>query len=252
MTHTSHDHDPSHEHHTTSPHSSHSQHTHHASSLSSRPPSQKGIPTNVLIVLAVIAIALVAYQFFVLNPIQIKPSTKGDEFHAHADFVVFLEGEKMNFSQKRFMHQEACGKPGEEEHTVDLSNPADYGEAIHLHDLNGNVMHTHHENATLKMFFLGIGFGLQQRDKDVCITTADTKTYCETQTKKLKVFVSGVEEPFGLDYAPRDLDRILVSFGSETKPEITAQSESITKQSCIYSLKCPKPVGFIITPESCA
>src|SRR3989338_3616967 len=109
---------------------------------------------KILAAVAVIAIVLLAYQFFVAKPPSVGLQ---EEYHAHADFAVFINGEKLNFSQKQFMHEEACGKPGET-HAIDLNSEEGRKEAAHLHDLNGNVMHSHHQNPTLSIFFKNTTF----------------------------------------------------------------------------------------------
>jgi len=197
---------------------------------------------RVLTALAVIAIILLAYQFFFARPVEI---TKGEEYHTHADFAVFLNGQKLNFSKKEFMSKETCGKPGEE-HKIDLNTEEGMAEAAHLHDLNGNVVHFHHENATLAMFFGNIGFSLS---KD-CLETKENK-YCNTDFKKLKVFANGLQVINIENYVPKDLDKLLVTYGEESASEVRAQNEQITSQACIYSKKCPIPSGFVLPPEAC-
>ena len=195
--------------------------------------------------MAIIAIALVAYQLFILNPQQIKPTENGTEYHVHADFAVFIRGQKLNFSAKEFMHEELCGKPGEPE-PMDLNTPEGRAEAMHLHDLNGNVLHVHNANATLPLFFQNMGFELTQD----CIKTREAQ-YCNSQSETLKVYVNAGQIQDFLNYNPEDLDKILVTFGSESQGLINAQYESITSQACIYSEKCSPPSGFVLTAESC-
>ncbi|MEM4255358.1 MAG: hypothetical protein QXR53_03445 [Candidatus Norongarragalinales archaeon] len=197
-----------------------------------------------LVAVAVVAIALLAYQAF-LSPKAASPSTR--EYHAHADFAVFVNGQKLDFAKEEFMHKETCGKPGEEEPPIDLNTPEGMAEAAHLHDLNGNVAHFHHENATLAMFFKGLDFGLTGE----CFETREAR-YCNTDFKKIKVFANGMQIADIEKYVPSDLDKILVTYGEESASEIRAENEQLTNQACIYSEKCPKPEGFVITPESCA
>ena len=195
------------------------------------------------IVLIFAAAALFYFFFFAANGPKTTPTP---EYHAHVDFAVFIRGERFDFSQKQFMHQETCGKPGEEHKEIDLSTAEGMRDAMHLHDVNGNVLHSHHENATLSMFFKGLGFDLTAS----CIQTT-RGSYCNTQTETLKVFVNEVEEKNFVNYKPRDLDGVLITFGSESPALVRAQYETMASQACIYSEKCPKPEGFAMTPESC-
>lgn len=197
---------------------------------------------KVLAAAVIVAIAVLAYQFFFAKP---AATTNGGEYHAHADFAVFANGQKMDFAKEEFMHKETCGKPGEE-HVIDLNTPEGMADATHLHDLNGNVAHFHHENATLAMFFKGLGFDLTGE----CFETREAK-FCNTETKKVKVFANGLQITDIEKFVPSDLDKILITYGEESASEVRAQNEQLSSQACIYSEKCAKPEGFVITPESC-
>ena len=96
------------------------------------------------------------------------------------------------------------------------------------------------------MFFKAIAFELT---KD-CITTRQAQL-CNTQSETLKIFINGVQEQDFANYKPKDLDKILVSYGSENPAIVRGQYETITSQACIYSEKCPAPPGFVLTPDSC-
>lgn len=192
--------------------------------------------------IAVLAVAIAGAYFLFF-----QPPAHDDDYHAHADFAVFINDQKFNFSQKDFMSEALCGKPGEaDEHEhADLDTLEGLKSVVHLHDLNGNVIHFHNERVTLPMFFKSIGFNLNE----TCFSTRDA-SYCNGEGNTLKVFVNGIRVEGGLEnYAPADLDKILVTYGTET--DFSTQQDSITAQACIYSEKCAKPDGFVITPESC-
>ena len=200
---------------------------------------------NLIATLAIVFIALVLFYFLFFIVFR-QPPVREKEFHAHADFAVFIRGQKIDFSQKQFAFKESCGKPGEAKKAIDLSTLEGMKEAVHLHDSNGNVLHLHSANATLPMFFKSIGFDLTP----TCLQTP-TALYCNTQTETLKVFVNDVQEENFVKYSPKDLDRILVSFGSESPALVRMQYDLVSNQSCVYSRKCPARAGFETTPEEC-
>ena len=74
-----------------------------------------------------------------------------------------------------------------------------------------------------------------------CLTLDDGKKYCTDGTKSLKLYVNGkaISDQFG-DYQPQDLDRILISFGSETEARLAQQRDSVADKACIYSETCPE------------
>ncbi len=88
---------------------------------------------------------------------------------------------------------------------------------IHLHDKNGNVVHIHKQGETLGDLFasLKLSFG------------ASTKLYVNGQA--IDKFV---------DYAPADLDRVLITDAVGTV--LQSQIKTVSDLACIYSLKCPE------------
>lgn len=188
-----------------------------------------------------IALALAYFLYFIPN------SHREEGYHVHADIALYLNSQKFDFAKKQFMAEENCGKPGETAANADLTTINGIREAIHMHDLNGNVIHVHNENATLSMFFKSIGFTLTGD----CLETNEGLKYCTSGAKRLRVFASSYEIADFLNYKPHDLDKILVTYGDENNAILQNQFDSITSQACIYSRKCPVPAGFDLPPESC-
>ncbi len=155
-----------------------------------------------------------------------KPGVAG-EFHGHADFAVFIQGRQFNFSQDRYMEKEACGKPGQQHE----ESPA------HLHAGVGTTAHMHDANATWGEFFGLLGMKLDES----CFTADDDQSHCTNATHSLKFYANGkrIEGGFG-DFQMRDLDKILVSYGSEAGGEVLAQLGAVTNDACVYSGKCPE------------
>ncbi len=186
-----------------------------------------------------VAAAAVLFYLLTLQPQAIPNETPAEEeYHVHADFTVFVNGVKYDFAREEFMEKLSCGKPGEEH--IEES-------PMHMHDLNGGVLHIHDERATLGMFFSALNMSLDSE----CIVLKYDGRFCVSGDKKLRMFVNGAENSDFEGYEPRDLDKILVTYGSESSSFIRAQYDSIPSQACIYSGKCPTPPGFVITPESC-
>ena len=154
-------------------------------------------------------------------------ATDPDDFHAHADFVVYILGQKYDFGLPQFVSDE----------NNSLS------ERVHIHDLSGNIMHMHARDITLKEFFQSLGW----KYENGCIDTIDYDTFCNggnievpDSTLKLKLYVNGELNIQNENYIPKDLDRILITYGNETPEQIQQQINSITDESCIQSGKCPE------------
>lgn len=158
-------------------------------------------------------------------PVEI---VRAPSFHAHADFKVFLDGKEFSFNKTAF----------------DVTN-----RHIHLHLKNPDgdkVIHLEGmENITLKIFFdsLNITFNAS------CFIT-ESEGYCNNVQKRIRFFING-NENFQFDlYEPRNIDRILITYGNETDEEIVKQMENVTDYACIYSNRCPERVAELPVPES--
>ena len=160
-----------------------------------------------------------------------------NEFHVHADFLVVLNGTIMNFSKDKFMS---------ELHNEQHSH-------VHLHDMNGNIIHFHEENITLETFFTSLDMNFNQ----TCFVTHENNSYCEGETNLLQMFVNGELNKEMHNYVAEDLDRILILFGNYSNSEIDSFINLVTDESCIYSMICEDriPEGGInsscVTGSSC-
>lgn len=142
----------------------------------------------------------------------------GAKVHEHADFAVYLNGEKLDFKPAKYQSSE--------------TNPLDPD--VHLHDGNGDVTHKHRKGITLGYFFDTIGMKFDNQ----CFVTDDGKQYCNTADKKLTLYVNGKESTAFGNYEFTDLDRILITYGDETGVE--DQITSVSDLACMYSEKCPE------------
>lgn len=147
---------------------------------------------------------------------QAKPL--GEKVHEHADFAVYLNGEKFDFTKAKYQSSD--------------TNPLDPD--AHLHDGNGDVTHKHRKGITLGYFFDTLGMKFDNQ----CFTTDDGTQYCNTADKKLTMYVNGKENTQFGNYEFTDLDRILITYGDMTG--VADQITSISDDACLYSEKCPE------------
>lgn len=142
-------------------------------------------------------------------------------FHNHADFKVFIRGVEIDFKKEEY----------------DVKSTF-----VHLHTKNsdgGSVIHIEAENVPIGFFFSTLGMNFS---KD-CFKF--DQNYCNSQDEKLRFLVNGKENFEFENYIPRDLDRILITFGNETDDQIRKQMENVTRNACIYSGKCPERIKEI-------
>ena len=142
------------------------------------------------------------------------------DVHMHADFKVILHGEAYNFTQEKYMSTEA--RP--------------LSPFTHLHDMVGEVIHKHMSGITLGDFFESLGMSFTK----TCFTLDDGTAYCNDETNSLKLFVNDKLNTKFDQYELEDLDRILITYGSESEEELEVQLKTVSDAACIYSETCPE------------
>lgn len=148
-------------------------------------------------------------------------STEYQDFHVHADFAVFMNGQKMDFNSMAFMS--------------DATQALD--PIVHLHDGNPNVIHYHAQNISLQRFFNSLDMKWQNNcfnlgQGPACDDVASGKTW--------RLYVNGQLHTQKENYIAKDLDRILITYGNETPEQLQQQINSVTDMACIQSAKCPE------------
>lgn len=187
------------------------------------------IPGVTLLMGAVVALAVL----LVVNsgesaPVEVfcEPGTPGCELrqsvHWHADFALYIRGERYDFNQERFFS----------------TTEKELSENVHLHepwDANVGVhVHVHREGTTWWEFFDSLGFELT----DQCITPPEGEQLCNSETERLSFILNGVRVDTLAFEDITNIDRALISFGSETGEQLQQQYAEVTDEACILSGLC--------------
>ncbi len=157
--------------------------------------------------------------------IMLGQKPKSEPIHIHADFKVYRDGVAFNFSQEKYMSEEN----------------GSHDAFFHLHDLNGNIMHQHMSGLALSRFFESLGMNFNP----TCFATDEGASFCNGNGKALEMYVKHERGEwqrnyeFG-DYGMRDLDRILITYGTSDEKELKTQMDAVTDLACMYSEKCPE------------
>jgi protein-disulfide isomerase len=141
-------------------------------------------------------------------------------YHIHVNFKVYVEGKPIDFTLAKY-----------ESTQTNPLNPF-----VHLHDGNGDIIHFHKQGVTMGDFFKSLGMSLSS----TCFSPSIGLQYCGNSDGTLKMFVNGKANTQFDAYVPQDLDRILISFGSESAAQLGSQVNAVADTACIYSLKCPE------------
>ena len=129
--------------------------------------------------------------------------------HYHANFAVFVDGERLDLSGDRFMEDvAACAAD------PDAVRPED---RVHLHDNNPDVVHVHHGGATWGHLFANLGLGLGE---DYLVLPDGRRLFDGEDGRTMELFVDGRQLPEIHNRAVAPRDRALVSIGPETPDEV--------------------------------
>lgn len=190
---------------------------------------------NHFVLAAMASLGIVAYVTY-------EPPINPDPNHTHADFAVWMDGEKLGFSGPEFM-SESEGEETDDNHEVHGHKHHPY---LHLHDGNGHVIHRHKPGLSLREFLRSIGI---EAVNDIssgapCIDPVTLKASGSMEQACLRLFVNGTEiqpRPGAdlLEYVFDDLDQILITDTSDDS-EIDQQLSDITEDACLYSKTCPE------------
>lgn len=128
--------------------------------------------------------------------------------HEHADVKVYINGQSIDFSQKKYQLN---------------------ARFIHFEDGLGDVVHVHATGMTLGHLFKSIGMDFSSN----CILF-EGRNHCSDNDKKLKFYVNGQSiNEFG-NKAIKCLDKYLISYGNENEAQIQQQLNSITNLASGY------------------
>ena len=161
------------------------------------------------------------------------------EFHEHAEFALFLNGERFDFSKDEFMTVEPCeiGETG-----WIPSARAHVGEeglksGVDLHNNVGHIIHLHREGITVRNFFNS----LDMQFEDGWFVDRNGKETKDDAKNSFRAFRNGREVKDAPNLEMRDLDQLLVTYGPRNRNQtsIDAEMASLTNTACIYSNKCP-------------
>lgn len=129
--------------------------------------------------------------------------------HIHADIKVYINGQPIDFSQKKYQL------------TTNF---------IHFEDGIGNAIHIHATGIEAGHLLRSVGINFNSD----CLFI-DGQSYCNEGSRKIKYYANGKLNRELYNYAMKDLDKILISYGDEDDSEMQKQLDSITNLAPKYS-----------------
>lgn len=153
-------------------------------------------------------------------------ATNPDPNHTHADFSVVINGTEWDFSQEKYMSDHPEQTDGHM-----------HAQFFHLHDGNGDVMHSHLLGQPIIKFFQSLGWDWDEKTR--CMTADTGEQWCDADNKAWRMTVNDRERPFNMAYSFEDEDRILLWYG-QRDALLLENMKAVTDKACIYSLTCPE------------
>ena len=89
-----------------------------------------------------------------------------------------------------------------------------------------DIIHIHSDRGTVGFLFETLNFKIDEQ----CFVFPDGRDFCTDEKYSLKYFVNDIQVSSLNDYVVIDGDRILISFGPETKKELNLQLEELYSQ----------------------
>jgi hypothetical protein len=149
---------------------------------------------------ALAGIALGALGLGLVRFVALPPD---EPIHFHANWALWLEGERVDFSDDRYMEN------------VSACLAADSGITgrgrVHLHENNADVIHVHHEGVTWAHLLQNLGWAI---GPDWLLTDRQ-ELHRNGDGARLTFVVNGLSVPPAHDRLIRPGDRMLISFGDE-------------------------------------
>ncbi|MGI8927351.1 MAG: hypothetical protein ACR2HN_12015 [Tepidiformaceae bacterium] len=149
--------------------------------------------------------------------------------HWHADFALFVRGQRFDFSGPQFVSTE-------DRHL---------SENVHIHEPRYSVVHVHTEQTTWDEFLRSLGFELTDPSfagttaASTCLQLPSRERLCGGGPETFKFYANGVRVDGIANVDVSDLDRVLISYGPETPEQVLRdQLPQLSDQACIPSELC--------------
>lgn len=171
---------------------------------------------------AVIGITGILIGMLVILGIRFVSYEPPKEVHYHANFAVYVDGKQEQFSNPLLY---------EEISECSISTEEKPGERAHLHENIKDVVHVEDSAVTWGNFFQNINWNVSDKYLD----TSDV-LLVNNDTKKVTYILNGEEVSNITNKVIGDKDRLLVSYGSSTKDELSKQFDTVATTAEKYNI----------------
>jgi hypothetical protein len=163
------------------------------------------------------ALIILGIRYFTYQPHSV---------HYHANFGVFINGERQQFKEPRFYQEVAVCSAS---HDITLPQ-----QRAHMHENVNTVAHVHDSAVTWGQFFENLGWSI---GSDFIVTDKGTKYFAD-DNNKLHIFINGEDYTDLTSISNRvieDKSRLLVSFGDISDQTLQQQYKSVPATADKYN-----------------
>ncbi len=145
----------------------------------------------------------------------------GDGVHHHANFAVYVDGERQEFDNFTFYEEIQACSPGDE---LQPSSRA------HMHEMVNSVVHVHDEGVTWGHFFANLGYSLS----DEALETRDA-VYIDDEGGELRFILNGQATNVVANQLIGDGDKLLIDYSSDATSQLQARFDDIPGDAESYN-----------------
>ncbi len=161
------------------------------------------------------AVIVLGIRFFLYKP---------DDVHYHANFAVYINGQRELFDSPIYYTEEAA---------CTLGGTVTPAGRVHMHDNVNNVIHVEDHAVTWGQFFQNLGWNMGA----TYLVDRAGVVYQESGNNKLNLILNGQDytDFGGLENTViKDQDKLLVSFGDESSDTINKEYKAIPSTAKRY------------------
>lgn len=173
------------------------------------------------IILSIVSILLLAVTFISW---YIYASLEHIPPHFHANFAIYINDERIDFSDDTYMEDVAgCS----------ITWLLVAKDRAHLHENNGETIHIHHDWVTWGHFFANVNYTFSES----FIASDEWKVYVNSWERKLSFILNGEEVLNPYNRIINSKDRLLISYGEESNEDIMKRFDQVSDNAWEYNDK---------------
>lgn len=181
-----------------------------------------------------IAGACLSLGALVILGIRVAAYAPEKDVHYHANFAVYINGQREEFKAMNYYEEEAATACGASETAETETMPMS---RVHMHGNVNNVVHVEDSRVTWGNFFAVLGWNVGP----TYVATRDT-LYGNSAQNKVTYILNGKTVTDIANTIVKDQDKLLVNFGDQSASQLDQEYAQI-KNNALIADRSKDPVG---------